>query len=826
MAKLRLTLSLLSLRVPFQRASDVLRKRNAGRALDEQTIEHQEECIMAVDISGLRLARIAPTAAIVQWETSVPADSCVEYEPVLNYGASPARDRAAIVLGPELTYRHCCNDFSLVTDHRVVLRGLRPTCGYYVRVRSARDDLASPWKDTAFMTRADKPSFPASGSRLKEWLLAQADTLSDSQRMEREQIRSLADLRAYQTGVREKFLRALGGFPERTPLNPRVLRVIDRGEYVIENIVFESLPGFFVPGNLYRPKSLSAPAPGILGVCGHAVAGKSQPQVIQMTDINLVQKGYVVFQIDPPGQNEMGWNGEPWTFREMHYNGSGYAHNLMALNSLLVGHSLTRYFLWDGIRAVDYLTSRQEVDAEKVGIWGCSGGGGQSMYIAAIDERIKAAVPIIAPRSLTIVGAAKEGIPLWALQAPYEELKGIYDRVRASAQLALGLVEGFHCEQSVRQFAYWTFNRAFGKEGEGLREVDRSVLPSSVGPEGKRQSTPLDVAPHSSMVRDFHSATVQTLLAETATDLAARRPTPATNGGWEPYCADLRRRIGACLRLQGGREPAVIFESAVERDGFTIQRLSCGVEPGIVLRLEIYEPEVAQPRIPVLYLRDQVPPAGDLLVGASDLYDLMTVGHTVLTVEVRGLNDPGLYEDTIVFGVSTHHTRRVHEALAVGRPLFGQRVCDVLAAARVLGDHAARSGGITLIGDGVGGLWGMYAAVFDTRISAVAVRDGLSSYQSVMETSLPTWVQSDRESSVVIPGALESFDLPDVASLLAPRPLRISRSVDGSNQLLPLARLKNEYARTRARYEALGAGRRFVVSESNSLSGWEGLGVD
>jgi len=821
----------------------------------------------AVRITELKLAEIEATHAVLQWQTNVPAGARVEYTPVLCYSDPPSRDRDQIVQGPDLVYQRALTIAPQALRHEIRIEALVPGRGYYVRVQSHTGSQSSAWRELAFTTRVPVAEIARSGIPLKDALLQHAQALGEKQKEARRQIWSLSDLRAYQAQLRSRFVQLLGGLPDKSPLNARVVSRIDRGDFWIENIVYESLPGFFVPGNLYLPKVQHGPVPGILGVCGHGIAGKSDRQLHQMVNVNLVRKGYVLFQIDPPGQNEMGWDGTRWSFADIHYNGTGYAHSLMALSALLVGQSLTRYFLWDGIRAIDYLTSRQEVDANRIGVWGCSGGGGQSSYIAALDERVKVAVPmsmlydtvatmqgpypgfnsrggesflteetypitalseglsytsllsLIAPRSLVIARATQDAQPLWTTQLIYEELKGIYDRVGAADRLALATVEGFHCQDAMRQFVYWAFDREFGKRGLGMAEAHRDLLPSSLGSDGIRQATPLDVAPHSSMVQDFGSATVHTKVVEAAAALAQKRPTPAACGGWAQYAQHVRHRIHDCLGLTPRPSPLIVEASRDDRRGHLIGRMRFVSALEVPVQMQICQPSKPTRCIPILYLCDQVPAGGDLLENVEAVSEWVSRGHVVCTLKVRGLNEVAPLEDRIEFGISTYHTRRVHDALAIGRPLLGQRVTDVLMAIDVLVE-ALEIDQVVIVGDAAGGLWGIFAAALDSRIASLAVRRCLSTYQRVIDSACPTWVQNDRESSIAIPGVLKYFDLPALVSLLAPRPVRLSNLVDGANCVLTASQVKDDYRQACERYATLNVEDRIQIADDDCLDPW------
>ena len=112
-----------------------------------------------------------------------------------------------------------------------------------------------------------------------------------------------AEAQAYVRDVQEKIQRCFGPWPEKTPLNPRVTGIVERDEYTIENIIFESRPGFLVTANLYVPKGRPFPLPGVVGTCGHSSNGKAV-EPYQSFAQGLARLGYVVLIYDPIGQGE------------------------------------------------------------------------------------------------------------------------------------------------------------------------------------------------------------------------------------------------------------------------------------------------------------------------------------------------------------------------------------------------------------------------------------------------------------------------------------------------------------------------------------------
>src|SRR5688572_13412772 len=180
----------------------------------------------------------------------------------------------------------------------------------------------------------------------------------------------------------------LGAFPERNDLAPRVTGRLERERYVIEKLIFETQPGLLVTANLYVPR-VSGRRPAVLVPCGHSENGKAA-ETYQRVCIGLASKGYVVLIYDPIGQGErqLYWNAAT---RASDMGGNTAQHSYAGNQWLLLGANIAQAMVWDSIRAVDYLVSRPEVDSERIGMAGNSGGGTNTAYTVPLDERIKVA---------------------------------------------------------------------------------------------------------------------------------------------------------------------------------------------------------------------------------------------------------------------------------------------------------------------------------------------------------------------------------------------------------------------------------------------------
>ena len=239
-------------------------------------------------------------------------------------------------------------------------------------------------------------------------LLRWMDAIAQKELQQRENsiaaIHSVAAAEQRKQMVRQKMMEILGGLPNyQGPLNARVKGEIHTDGYTIEKIIYESLPGFFVTANLYRPNQAGR-YPAVLLQSGHTQEGKAEPQALAA---NLALKGFVALAFDPVGQGEREQSYDP----QLQAPAAGWSvneHMHAGEQSILIGESVARYFIWDAKRSLDYLISRADVDATRVGAAGCSGGGALTTFIGALDPRLKAVVPACFPSSYRLLFAGAD----------------------------------------------------------------------------------------------------------------------------------------------------------------------------------------------------------------------------------------------------------------------------------------------------------------------------------------------------------------------------------------------------------------------------------
>ncbi len=297
-------------------------------------------------------------------------------------------------------------------------------------------------------------------------------------------IQDQRELLKTQDELRQKLLQMIGGLPAvKTDLHPRVTGKIQMDGFSVEKLIFQSLPGVYVAALVYVPDDRSKKHPAVLVPAGHAPDGKFHYQSLSQ---RLAARGYVVISWDPVGQGERSqfWDASAGKSR---YNLVCGEHAVMGNLAYLAGTNLARWEIWDGIRAVDYLLTRPEVDGERISITGTSGGGFQATLIAALDERIKVAVPscyisalpmriynrvfadpdsdpeqdlfgmisngvdhpglllLMYPRPVLVAAAVLDFFPIEGTRKTVREVRRLYERFDRGDRIAL--VEGYHAHQ-------------------------------------------------------------------------------------------------------------------------------------------------------------------------------------------------------------------------------------------------------------------------------------------------------------------------------------------------------------------------------------------
>ncbi len=691
---------------------------------------------------------------------------------------------------------------------------------------------------------------------LFEFLLAIADEHFAQAAHAREAV-TAKTFPAYRADLHRKMLAMLGPLPKRTPLRPQLVGVVKRAGYRIEKVIFESMPRFYVTANLYVPTDGEAPFPGVLSPCGHSSEAKAS-DTYQHVYVSLVRKGFAVLAYDPLGQGERSQYWDPVAGRSI--LGLCVPEHLNCGNQLyLLGENLAKYRIWDGVRALDYLVSRPEVDSTRIGCTGNSGGGTLTTYLVAFDDRFAVGAPgcyvttlrerflsrksadpeqnllpqvargidhfeylaMHAPKPLIICAVKQDFFPIKGARQTYRWLRDLYGTLDARGKVAkveADLPHGF--SQPLREGMYRWFQRWLQPtSGEKTWEESPVTLEQ---PETLWCTRTGQVATSLNDQRTIH-----VFITKTLKDALRRHPRP-TREALARYRrrvkADLLSLLGIALPKGEGKGDGNLFLCSVtprdvacarkripspfpskegEAGSLVWEHVVIESEPGIVVPGVLYRPKDARGALPGLLLVHESGKDATLLEARR----AAARGMVVLTVDIRGVGETR----SCVMGWGSDYdapygteTDLNYMSCMVGRPLLGGRTLDVMASARYLAGRDDVAGAACAArGVGVGGLTVLLASALEKCIGEVVVEDVPVDYRSAVEADVCRF-----PTKFLLPGVLQRLDLPDVAALMAPRPLTLITLLDAQGRPLDPDAARRRYRRTQRVYRWLKASRR------------------
>jgi cephalosporin-C deacetylase-like acetyl esterase len=710
--------------------------------------------------------------------------------------------------------------------------------------------------------------FPRASEAYLQELLRQYREAIWRRRQQLRALRTQEDWLAYCRGVRERFRAALGPLPERTPLNPRVTGVLERDGYVVEKLLIESQPGFCVTANLYRPPVVTAPLPAVLGPIGHWADGKAEVRV-QARGIGLARQGYVALVYDSIGQGERSqfWDhgGDSPRLRNC-----ALEHTAASLPCFLIGQTVINHMVWDGVRLLDYLVERDDVDARRIGCTGASGGGTHTMFLAALDDRITAAVPVCStssyermlaqgqignpcqdpvrsyvdnldmadllmaavPRPLQIIVAQYDVFPLAGAREVYLDVADCYRACGVRERASFVEVPARHdYNQPMRESMYAWFNRWLKDGPAGGTVAEQPFQPEPVSTLWCTTTGQVATGAGDTVAT---VATVPTINRRRAQALMPARPALDTRADTERHGATMRAAVPQVLNY--AHTPA--FGAAEVWPGPSVEGLATEHVvfqseadlpiPGLLIR----PPDGAAGAQPGVLFLDERGKATE--AGASGLASaLARAGAAVFAVDLRGWGETEWrhvrHQGSPYLSLLGGDARLALAGYMLGTWALTQRVLDAVRALDVLAQTAGverRRMGV--VGHGIAGLVALHAAAVDDRIAGVAMYDTLASYQSIVEAN---WFTEPPSS--FIPGVLLSYDLPDLIGALAPAQVLVANPLDAVGQPLSAADADRTFALPHRMFAALGARDRLTVRGPESrevlaaefhrwLRGWQG----
>ncbi|RKU28818.1 hypothetical protein C6497_08650 [Candidatus Poribacteria bacterium] len=583
--------------------------------------------------------------------------------------------------------------------------------------------------------------------------------------------------------LRQQIRVANGLLPEheKSPLNAQIFGKIEREDYSVEKVYFEAFPGFLTTGNLYRPLGKTGPFPGIVNPHGHWGRGRIEDierGSIPARCINFAKQGYIAFAYDMVGYNDSG--------KQMDHRYGGENEELWGLSAMALQ-------LQNGIRAIDFLESLQDVDSERIGCTGASGGGSQTFILTAVDQRIKVSAPVnmisatmqggcicenapnlrldisnleigalMAPRPLLLVSCTGD----WTSKTPsveYPAIKSIYSFFEAEDKIHQVQVDAEHNynlasrEAVYEWFAKWLLDvkdTSTYKEAPYKVESDEDFLAFA----------DREIPSHSLKQDEILPAWIK------RSAVAIDNTKPSNEKEHKKFTDEMGSALQHSLGLHIPKsseimltEPKGAFPTSYQTN-LSAQHLVIGRKgigdaiPSILFRTE---PLVGHDPVVVI-----VHPEGKAkMIDAESgeplpiITDLISSDRKVLTIDVFGTGEHGEYERSEETGFFTTYNRTT-AALRI------QDILTTLLYYATRGDVSE----VSLVGIGEAGLWGLLAAGF-TNIKNVVV--DAAQFDNNLDSSFL--------ESLPIPSIRRVGDFRTAGTLITPRNLIIHNTGQSFN---------------------------------------------
>ncbi|MFC2087857.1 acetylxylan esterase, partial [Bacteroidota bacterium] len=658
----------------------------------------------------------------------------------------------------------------------------------------------------------------STGELFEVYLKKQFYTLLDKRRQAYEQIKSQEDCKKWQNDRREFFIEQIGGFPERTPLNAKIVGELKGNGYRVEKVMYESRPNHHVTASLYLPDT-EPPYPAVLVPCGHSHTGKAAGHY-QRASILLARNGMAALCYDPIGQGEryqiLDFGKKQTRFTtaqnyEVPHPSVKYLptveHTSLGLGCILLGSNVARYRIWDGMRSIDYLQSREDIIADKIGCTGNSGGGTLTAYLMALDERIYAAAPgcflttyrklidtqgpqdaeqniygqiafgmdepdyviMHAPKPSLINSATRDATfdieGTWDL---FRQAKRFYTRMRYSERVDLIEADATHGFTILLReaAAHWMKRWLLGIDEKAYEvnplpdpltdEIIKGVLAE---PEWTQEE--LYCSPEGQVMLMPEEKSVQELNSMIESNLKREREL-----AWKKLSDGQQRElviqtIGA--KINELTKPEVEIAGKIVRKDYTIEKIILQLHEGLPLPALAFVPEKPN-GVAILYLHGESMKTDAQKGGAIE--ELVKKGYVVLAAELRGIGETETGHSKRDYGRGKFgpDSQEFFLAYLIGRSFVGMRVEDVIAWTRFLKTYKPvnnEQNKIHMIAIGETAIPALHAAALNSEsFETVRLQKMIRSWAEIVSNP-----EGLNQAVNIVHGALRHYDLPDLIEL-------------------------------------------------------------
>lgn len=596
-------------------------------------------------------------------------------------------------------------------------------------------------------------------------------------------LQSKTQLEQYCRQARERLAKLCGPLPERTKMKSQIVGRVKADGYNIEKVVMQSAPGRYVTAHLYLPANMKGRVPACIEMCGHGLSGKGRGSLLAEL---MAANGIAVMVVDPIGQGE----------RQQAIDADGHnltrgvttEHTLLAPAYMLLGTNLAAQEYFDNSRAIDYLQTRADIDPDRIGCYGFSGGGTQAAYLIGLDDRVKAGCVGLffssrertletqgpsdgcqwmpgegrehieiadmalmnAPRPFLVLDGLYDFVDHWGALRGFDELKRAYTVLGCPDRVDQYYSEDGHAtppdvrDRMVRFFRHWLLN-----DDTAPRDV-KPFYADNMDCTSKGQVN-LEYADAKSTMKDC---------GEAMDALAPDR---------EAFCnrpiGEVRKQLAQLLgvsSVSASTVEVVPTGNSNQRD-FDEYRYQLNRRGEMPVPVVVRVPFNVGPQSTITLKLSDKGKAAEL--GQVDSTDPVSDGNITVVADLRGMGETA---DGWQYNQSKYWNfeyRLDGVAFHAGRPMTGQRVADIITLLDFCASNQQLSGRkVNVEADGASAVAVAHAAVLDERINSASLTNTLKTWRSYIENPL----QRDMMATVV-PGALRFYDIPDLLRLSAGR---------------------------------------------------------
>ncbi len=617
------------------------------------------------------------------------------------------------------------------------------------------------------------------------------------------QLKTKSDIIERQKLVKEKLQELIGPFPKKTSLNAQVTGVIKKKDFRVEKVIFESMPGYFVTAALFLPTKRKGKAPAVIYASGHTANG-FRSETYQHIIINLVKKGFVVLAFDPVGQGE----------RLQYYNEkegkspfrATIEHSYAGAQCYISGYSPTKYFIWDAIRCIDYLVSRKEVDPTRIGMTGRSGGGTQTAFTAAMDDRILATAPecfitsmeyvlksigpqdgeqnifhmisegidhadlleVRAPKPTLMVTTTRDFFSIQGARETYREVKSFYEILGNGEQMNMVEDDDEHkSTRKNREAMYAFFQEALNNPGS-TEDLEVEIF----------EDQELWATETGQVITSLGGETIYSINKKIVENQIAKLKTQRDKEDFETHAAMVAKEA---KRLSGFTNPNdfgnAVFSGRYANKEYLLEKYLVPGSGDYMLPAVIYIPVETNKNEVILYLNEK----GMSRTAKEDslfIHSMLNQGYTILLFDIPGIGSLGpgyLKGDAYIDHTSFNQW---FAGILTNKSLVGMRAEDIIRIAKFAHTKFENSKTISAIASGAIGSELLHAAVFDKIIQQVCLIKPFLSFADIAITQnySPAFIHS------TVAGAIEKYDISDLIAALSPQKVLILNPLasDGS----------------------------------------------